>query len=339
MLNLQFVTDFILQNFTQVTVTDNGTHFHARCLLCGDSKKSQIKKRFHLDWKNGKPVYKCWNCGKSGSFFKLYMIVKKCSEEDARRKLYKYDPKRLLQSLKKPATIPTETASKNIHFNNSLDDFTNENDPVESVLLKSWLNILSAFREKRKIPKTIKLFYAWKGKYQGRIIIPIFDKYMNLIYFQARRQPGTGIDPKYKNPSSKKELVVLNEHNFRDDHYIIITEGLLDAFMVGNQGTTCLGKEISPTLIRRLEKQTNFKPGLILAYDNDEDGQKSLKKFMASDMKQMVKYFLMPTEYNDCKDINNIRVNHDVKDMYNFVVQNSYDYFTAVMKLGGCERR
>jgi 5S rRNA maturation endonuclease (ribonuclease M5) len=357
MISLETVTAFMLQHFEKVTITSNGTHFLARCLLCGDSKKSERKKRFNLDWKNGKPVYKCWNCGKSGSFFKLYMIVNGCSEEETKRALFKYNAKKIVKSLENPiikggvlktpddfykdkpeSDSLTPPGPYRKYFNRYIKEFTNERYKVDSILFDSWMKILNDFRNSRKIPYNYEILYAWTGEYQGRIIIPIFDKFKNLIYFQARRLPGADVDPKYKNPISKKETIVLNEYKFRDDRYIIITEGLLDAFMIGNQGTTCLGKEMSEYLIRRIEKHTNLRPGIILVYDNDEDGQKALRKFMKTDLKKMVKYFIMPKEYIDCKDINNIRVKYDIKDMYDFVVKNSYEFYAAVVKLGGCER-
>jgi hypothetical protein len=48
--------------------------------------------------------------------------------------------------------------------------------------------------------------------------------------------------------------------------------------MVGEQGTSCLGKEISEELIYELFKLTDT--GIIIALDNDTEAYKSLARFM-----------------------------------------------------------
>ena len=88
-MDLQFVTQFMLQHFEQTIVSRGGTHFLARCLLCGDSRKNKYKKRFNLDYNNGVPGYHCFNCGKKGNFIEIYSIVKGISYDDAKEKLYK----------------------------------------------------------------------------------------------------------------------------------------------------------------------------------------------------------------------------------------------------------
>jgi hypothetical protein len=109
-----------------------------------------------------------------------------------------------------------------------------------------------------------------------------------------------------------------------------VTEGLLDAFMIGRQGTTCLGKSLSRDFFLKLKMYTH--ESIILAFDNDEEGQKSMKKVMKSDMAQEVKYFIMPKAF-DSKDINKLQCDHNIDDMYSFVVKNSYELHTATMRL------
>jgi hypothetical protein len=47
---LEEVTEFVYDNLDKVKVSKNGTHFNSRCPICGDSKKSLSKKRFHLQF-------------------------------------------------------------------------------------------------------------------------------------------------------------------------------------------------------------------------------------------------------------------------------------------------
>ncbi len=335
MINLQLVTQFMYENFERVTTSATGTHFHARCLLCGDSKKSLSKKRFHLDWKDGEPVWQCFNCERSGGFLRLFCEVKGLSLAQAIEILYRYDPSRLKKTLsaRPPSSETHKIEQSETNYNWILDDCVSESTQENfSAVAPTWLKILKDFRVDRQIPENIKFYYAYQGRYKDRIIIPIF-KDKDIIYFQARRIPGTDVDPKYKNPPSQKSLVIFNENVFRNDKFIIVAEGLIDAFTVGNQGTTCLGKSISEEFLDRLFGMTN--KGIIIVFDNDEPGKESLLKFMFGDKYtpankycQRVKYFLMPKKLKECKDIN-IVSKYEIGDVYDFVVSNSYNFAKA----------
>lgn len=339
MLNLQFVSQFMYENFERVTVSSDGTHFHARCPLCGDSKKSLSKKRFHCDWEPDKVFWQCWNCSESGNFLTLYARLKGISNSDAYKILYKFDHEDYKNSLKKQngTTHHTETDKPNNNHNYILKDCIDENKKVDSVLWGTWCNALVSFRKDRQIPPNYPVYFAYQGKYKNRIIIPII-KNGNIIYFQARRVPETDIQPKYKNPAGEKSLIIHNEDNFDEDKYIMITEGLLDSFSIGNQGTTCLGKEIIEEFLAVLFQKT--KKGIILIYDNDEDGYKSLKKFMFGYKKKKVnkycrkvKYFLMPKRFLMYKDINSLCCKEKIQNSYEFIIQNSYDYMETAMMM------
>ncbi len=333
MLDLEIVRSFIYENFENVSVQNNGTHFHARCPLCGDSKISRTKKRFHLDYKNGNPVFNCFNCNESGGFLKIYCRVLGISQETAIKRLYRYDSDRLKRQLVPKKSTVQKPNAQQPNFNWILNDCASEELEVESIQYETWIKHLRLFRENREIPESIKLFYAYKGNYKGRIIIPIYDG-ENIIYFQGRRMPDTNIEPKYKNPVAEKSLIIHNREKFDRDKYIIVTEGLIDCAMIGDQGTTMLGVEAADEFLKTLMKLTDV--GVILAYDNDAPGMKALKKFMANNKyRKMIKYFLMPTGYKECKDINILRTEHKIGDLYDFVVTNSNTYVTTVFILGG----
>lgn len=330
MFDLKIVSEFMYEHFSQVTV-HAGTEFHARCALCGDSKKNSFKKRFHLDWHNGNPRWHCFNCDSKGGFLRLYTILKHCTLEEAKKDLLGWNPDNHRTRLNRETSFKVKPAKNPIdNFNSHLKDFAGHKFPVDSSLYEQWLTLIDKFISDRHIPKEYQILYAWKGNFQGRLIIPIFDKAKNLIYFQARCLPGSDIQPKYKNPVSEKSNIILNKHKFWPDKYIIITEGLLDAYMIGDQGTTCLGKEIQRPFLMKLLKLTD--KTVIVAYDNDQEGLKSMLKFMKSPLKKMVKYFIMPAEY-DAKDINILSCDHNIKNMYSFIVKNSYELYVATLKL------
>ena len=329
MLSLDFVSQFVYENLSQVTTSQNGTHFHARCILCGDSKKSLSKKRFHLDFNDGNPIYHCFNCSESGSFLQLYSQLKGVSISQAKKDLYKFNPDSLIQQLSYRKSSKVIKEIEHVDHSYIIEDCVSENRVIDSIVYKSWVNILLDFRRSRYIPEQYELFLAYKGDYKGRIIVPIYDENGSMIYFQARRVPDSGIQPKYKNPTLKKGDVIFNKHKFKRDKSIIITEGLIDAKMIGDQGTSCLGTEITNNFIGRLHSMTDKK--IIIAFDNDKPGNEALNKFMKDNKySKRVFYFLTPPEYKDCKDINSCVVKRSsVEGIYEFVMKNSYSYPAA----------
>ncbi len=331
-MDLQFVAQFMLQNFEQTKVSNNGTHFLARCLLCGDSAKNPYKKRFNLDWNNGVPGWHCWNCGRHGNFIEIFSIVKGLSYDDAKKELFKYDKDNIKNQMGRYKNRPVPKEKKEIeeeNYNwikdNSYTIWDDEND--------RYVKALKSFYFTRKIPKAYRLYISHDGRYRNRILIPIFNENHNIVYFQARRIPGTMLEPKYDNPATPKELCILNRHRFDEEYSIIVHEGLIDAFMVGQQGTSCLGKEISEDLLKELLSLT--KKDVIIALDNDAEAYKALTKFMEKNrFSRKVKYFLYPAEFQDHDDINSIvRASENRINVYEMITQNSVSYSTAYTKL------
>lgn len=331
MLSLEFVSDFIYEYFPNVKVTNNGTHFNARCVLCGDSKKNKDKRRFNLNYKNGYPIYHCFNCGSSGSFLKLYCILKNLTEEEAKEKLFGYNPEDIKKRLsERKQYIPDEPQIKKHNY--ILDDCFKIDEPLAGFAYKKYINVLKDFINKREIPKNFDVFISYKGKYKGRLIIPIYDENKNIIYFQARRIPGSNIEPKYKNPKLNKNVIVFNEHLFDYNKSIIVVEGLIDCSSIGNQATACLGTSINDSFLKRIIKLT--KKDVIISFDNDEPGYEALKKFVDNDKgskyKKELKYFFVPND--ECEDINSLKVKCKIDDMYSFILKNSMSYFKMFTK-------
>lgn len=336
MIDLQFLSQFMLQNFEQTQVKDNGTHFLARCLLCGDSKKNQYKRRFNLNWNNGVPGWHCWNCGRHGNFIEIYSIVKGLSYDDAKKEIFKYNKDTVTRQMNEYKKRPKPKEKKRID-RNDFNWIKNKCYSLDSedigILGKKYIQELKSFYESRKISKMYKIYICYSGKYKGRIIIPIFDENKSIIYFQARRIPNTDIVPKYNNPVFSKELCILNRHKFDKSKSIIVHEGLIDAFMVGNQGTSCLGKEISEELISTLLKLTD--KDVIIALDNDSEAYDALGRFMKNNKySTKVKYFLYSKEFRGHDDINSICKASDTQiNVYELITQNSVSYSTAYTKL------
>ena len=297
MISLQTVREFVFQHFPKVTTSKNGTHFHARCIICGDSKISPNKKRFHLNYHNGEPGYHCFNCGAKGSFVKLYSIVMGVSLADAKRELYKYDPDRIRKELTEKPNV-NGNGKKEYHIQNMdniLDECIDVYTEVRGSIEPQYQKLLKEFIKDRKIPDDVKIFVAVRGRYKGRAIIPIY-KDGHIIYFQGRAL--TNIEPKYLNPIVEKSGIIMNETKFQRDKYIIVTEGLLDAIMIGPQGTSVLGADIDEEFVKRVNSLTDA--GVIIVLDNDKTGYEKLmgkKKnegLLDKSYSNYLKYFIMP---------------------------------------------
>jgi hypothetical protein len=343
MIDYDVVNKFVYEYLSLITTDRNGTHWHARCPLCGDSKKSNRKKRFHLDYNNGNPIWNCFNCHQSGSFLKIYAELKSISIEDAKIELFGFDTIRdrlsnreiFLNNLQKDKKINYE------NFNWIREKSISRFEEVSGILCVRYKEILDKFVRDRKISTNYDILICYEGDYKNRIIVPVIDRNGNIVYFQARRLPDSDIQPKYINPKVEKSTIILNEDKFDRDKSIVITEGLLDAYTVGDQGTSCLGGFFSDEFIGIISNYTS--KNVILAFDNpfvDKTGYRNMLNFIkgnskrpASIFSKKVKYFIPSKDHIDSKDINMIDIKYSINNMYEYIVKNSYSYMESYVKL------
>ena len=316
------VNDFVYEYCSNITYNNN--KWHCRCPLCGDSKKSITKKRFHISYNNGTPVYNCFNCNDGGSFISLYMRLKGLSYQEAYQELFKYDSNKIIKKLSKSTLIKQKSKLKPIiNYNHILDNCIKTEQ--KGIIYNRYNKILQDFITSRKIPHTIKLYICFTGYFKDRIIIPIYDENDDIIFFQGRCiKPKQ--EPKYLMPNTEKSHIIYNKPNFDKNESIIVTEGLIDAFMIGNQGTTCLGSSITDIFLDELYKLTD--KDVVICLDNDEAGKVSLKKLLKeSKYRNKLKFFVYPSQFQTHKDLNEIIVNNDINNVYQFVINNSYKAF------------
>ncbi len=318
-------------------IEKNG-HFKCKCPICGDSKKSEKIKRLKISYysKYDNWLGYCWNGGcecKGYDIYTIYSKLKSVSYNEAKKYINDeiYNAKKIKKRLKRQKqNIHKEKTHINtfdINFDTEcLEIDTNTNSVIE----QRYIDHLKKFIETRHIP--IKCCIAHTGKYKGRIIIPVIinDK---IVYYQGR-SIFDSITPKYLNPDIDKSPVIVNSDKFDKTKSIIVSEGLLDSYMVEyNQGTSFLGSYASDDFIERLYKYTD--KDIIIAWDNpfiDKAGKEELIKFIEeSKYGKNVKYFLMP--YKNCKDLNDLKVNHPNLNIYDVVLSNSYGYYNVMVKL------
>lgn len=115
------------------------------------------------------------------------------------------------------------------------------------------------------IIKRYNIGFTTIGRYANRVIIPSFDKLLNLNYFVGRSFVGWA-KQKYLNPKAKKETIVFNEDKVNWDAPIYITEGVFDGMVTPNT-IILLGKVLSDEMFHIL--QTKAKNLIIIALDGD----------------------------------------------------------------------
>ncbi len=323
----EFVLDFLCKNLEGVK--SKGNQITARCPICGDSKKSKRKKRFNLKYADKDTVFHCFNCGEAGDFYKLYGLIKNITPTAAFSACESISS-RWNGDLFKKHVEPHETHEA-VSFNYILKDCFSEYNYEPGIIYESYVDILKKFRKDRQVPSRVPLFIAYRGEYLGRIIIPAMDNMGNIVYFQGR-STSEYIKPKYLNPSFPKEIVIPNFDFIDPNKPVVVTEGLLDCYAVGTQGTTSLGKEISEEFIKRIYKKTKAMERIIISLDNDKDGYKALIKVMKGRYGRKIRYFIIPEEYKQIKDISELSLVFP-GDVYSFIINNTMEYEKVVNSL------
>lgn len=306
-------------------------HIESRCPICGDSRTKSKVRRLHIDYYQpyNTFIYKCHRCGASGNVISLYATLNNCSYEKAKKFLTnsRYDPDYVIRRLKnsKPQEPNDEIkVDGDLDIDLCTECYSLDHEP-KSMFERNALKKLKEFKESRKIPDSLPIYIAHSGRYKSRIIIPIYIE-NKLVYFQGRAAYDDVI-PKYLNPKVEKNKIILNIDNFDENKYIVITEGIIDAYMLENhQGTCVIGGYIDMEFLNKVLDRT--KKGVIICLDNprkDDNSRKVLKKLINENInkyKENLKFFIIPKEY-DAKDLNDLVKDYNINNVYSFVVENS----------------
>ena len=136
--------------------------------------------------------------------------------------------------------------------------------------------------------ETIEKWTICYDKHDDRVVFPLFDSYKNIVGFNKRLvTPQTkGLNRKYIH-SSDSEIFKKSQYFYgmqfldRSKDYIILTEGVFDVIlpqMYGASNVICaLGTTLSEYQINVLAKLGKT---VIVVYDNDDKGSKTMKKVM-----------------------------------------------------------
>ena len=178
---------------------------------------------------------------------------------------------------------------------------------------------------------TIEQWNICYDKNDNRIVFPLFDSYNNIVGFNKRLiiNQTKGLNRKYIH-SADSDIFKKSQYFYgmqfidRSKDYIILTEGVFDVILPQQYGASnvicALGTTLSDYQINVLSK---LKKEVIVVYDNDEKGIKTMKKVMplleANNIS--AKLLILPKG----QDLAEITL--DIKyDIENFILNNAVTY-------------
>jgi DNA primase len=227
---------------------ENHSHlqFSYDCPNCdGDRHKGNLEVSLE------KFVWHCWSCGVSGPLGKLF-------DDYGNKKLKK------TYLLIRPEELKVQEKKKNILRLPQGYTKILEASPVYPPH-KEAFNYLKSRGITDEMCERCNIGLTMTGDFQGRIIIPSYDKDGKLNYFIARSwNPRAKM--KYKNPVCEKDLIIFNEGLIDWDKDIFLCEGAFDSIFLPNS-IPMLGKFMSDLLFSTLyEKAKGY---ITICLDSD----------------------------------------------------------------------
>lgn len=327
------------------------------CPLCQEKRRrgnlSLIKNRGSVY-----AVYKCWNGGceaedgigpikflnrVSPGAYNEYMIesfggkFKEHTKAGVQIKEESEDEKFKKEMEEFSKLIPMDVILNKKHSQHQyIIDAINANEKYKEII-----KLAGEMFSDRKIKQNTysKWYIGFYGKYEGRVIIPFYDKNKQFKYFTARSVYKDS-DLRYKNPRLKRGIhSIYNWERIDKTKPVIATEGLIDSEFIDNS-IAMLSVKVTEECENIFEQS---KVDIYYLFDNDDAGKKaSIKKLQAGKYVFNWMLFLHDLKVGDklqseIKDINDLvckvltKVDTDNKLNFNHLQK----YFTnSVYDLG-----
>ena len=274
-------------------------------------------------------LWQCFKTGNTGNFVRLYAILEGISYRKAESVLLfrELEDNNLEAWERTSLTAEDFTYSTNLDVDGFLPININSYESENKKIIKAW-----HFLMERKLFNLVEFeeapyYLATKGKYKDRLIIPFKDNEGHIFYFQARALTPE-IQPKYLNPSideGVKASNILYPFDYDTDH-LIICEGPLDAITLklhGFNATCTVGSSISSIQMQMLKE---FTGRIILAYDNDEAGERGLEKFNLLRKQSLMPNFYLVSPPEKYKDWNEAHIQGEDLSLWVKETQFKYTY-------------
>ena len=155
----------------------------------------------------------------------------------------------------------------------------------------------------RDFTKQILLLWNCKQNLFGDLVIPVENELSEAIGWIKRRLHE---EPKYLySKGFKKSLCLFGINHITNYEKIYITEGALDAMWLNQNGYSALSILGAIISVSQVNLISSLAPSeVVLGLDNDEAGQKGIKK-ATFDMKNrfLLSYIDLPEKYKDIQDV------------------------------------
>ena len=267
------------------------------CFECNHHKK---KLCVNLD----KKLFHCWVCDYKGS---LRYLVKKRDKT----KLKEFDMLAGHRNRSNGHDPPVNI----VNLPPEYKIFGQGNDCLNSANAFAYLNRRGIY-ERDVIRYNIG--FAASGSYSNRIIFPSFDNKGKLNYFVGRTFYEHDKRAKYKNEKIPRAKVIFNEHLIDWSKPIILTEGILDSIIAGQNSIPLLGSLLSSK--SKLYKMIILKkPIVYVALDSDayDKSIKIMKRLLKNDIEVR---FIDLQPYNDINECGKEDFNKKLKVFKEFTM-------------------
>lgn len=231
--------------------------YYPEAKLVSDSKEFAVqcpwhegsKRKLYIHAETG--VFNCFVCGEKGSFYDLVRRTLNLNRDEV------YQIAGGFNESDDEITTIEESASVSPSFTIPYPDhyYGLYGESIGSEGTKA-LEYLYGRGITDKQIAYYKLGFCLEGRYAGRVIIPTFDRYGNLVTYAGRDYTGNQMPKVLNNPAvpgthGSKDWVFNLYNALRTDH-LIVTEGPFDAMACGVSGVCIFGKGITETQIMRL---------------------------------------------------------------------------------------
>lgn len=277
-------------------------HANGRCPICGDSRTSKSKARFHIREWNGTVVCSCFNCAYSAHLSTF--LKDEFPDIYADYKFEKY------RSNSVDGPVVTEHI-QNV-FKPALNTIRTFDLPLVSTMETS---AVYEYVKRRKLPdypfyyahEFIKFSLQFNEDLEGgvegpRLIIPFFNKKGEIYAFQGRDLTGKSTRKYITVNVDKKMPTIFGISRIDVSKPIVIVEGPLDSLFLENALAAVNAGVMSAA--KRIESVVE-KTNITLCLDN-EPRNKEIVKLYESAINEGYKIVIWPEKVSGVKDINDM---------------------------------
>lgn len=233
------------------TARDNYAY---ECPSCPKDGKKKLEIQL-TENREGKNRWQCWRCSAKGtSIFSLFKLAKASNDkiQQAKKLIANSKSFKYTKVDESAITLPKEYIAL---YNADTSKITYRH--------------AAAYLKRRGITQEdilkYQIGYCEEGPYRNMLILPTFDAEGYLNYFTARNF-DTSSSLKYKNPSASRDIIP-NEYFINWNLPIVLCEGIFDAIAIKRNAIPLLGKNIQPTLMKKII--TSIVDKIYIALDSD----------------------------------------------------------------------